>query len=140
MKNKYSDLALVARLMEEKAEADCRAVQAQGDRLRAETVKASDAFREGMNVDWDDAAMQLSGMNETWLAWLAERQKSLNIALAKNRALEAHRTDQLRIKFSNRLAAEALVEMETLALKSEAKKKAQRKMASVILMAEAKNR
>ena len=140
MRNKYTDLALIAKLLEEKAEADSRAVQAQGERLRNEALKTNKAFRESMEVDWNDATRHVSGMNDTWLAWLADRQKALNIALAKNKALEAHRADQLRIKFSNRIAAEGLVELEDKALKAAAKKKSKRKMASVILMSEAKLR
>ena len=143
MRNKYADLAFIAKLLEEKAEADSRAVQAQGERLRNEALKTNKAFRESMEVDWSDATRHVSGMNDTWLAWLAwlaDRQKALNIALAKNKALEAHREDQLRSKFSNRIAAEGLVELEDKALKAAAKKKSKRKMASVILMSEAKLR
>lgn len=131
MAGDIEELLHLAILLEERAQSECQNLQSEGIRLSQEVAQLREAYRDGLQVDWDDPVRETTGQNDVWLGFLVKRQSALNTSLAKNRAAEMQAKDGLKTQFAKRQAIEALA-LEEVELQNEKDKTKSRKRISAI--------
>ena len=125
------ELLQLAVLLEERAQSECQNLQKEGMQLSQQAEQLRQAYRDGLQVDWDDPIRETTGQNDIWLGFLIKRQSALNTSLAKNRAMEMQAKDALKMQFSKRQAIEALAHEEAELQREKDKAKSRKRIGAV---------